>query len=129
MIVRIWRTKIDPTRAGEYEAFARDQSLPMFRQQSGFLGVLFVGSDGRRAVATLWEDADSIERLSRSTTHQATVSRLAETGLLRGQQSVEVLTEHGDPLHVEALERLFSGVLDARWVNEPPSRGPDDGPD
>ena len=114
MIVRIWRTKIDPTRAGEYEAFARDQSLPMFRQQSGFLGVLFVGSDGRRAVATLWEDADSIERLSGSTTYQTTVSRLVETGLLRGQQSVEVLTEHGDPPHVEALERLFSGVLDAR---------------
>lgn len=32
-IVRIWRTRVDPKRAAEYERFAQEQSLPMFQSQ------------------------------------------------------------------------------------------------
>ena len=36
---------MDIGRIGEYERFAGDRSLPMFRQQPGFLGVLFLGQE------------------------------------------------------------------------------------
>lgn len=42
MIARLWRTQVDVTRRAEYEQFAQEQSLPMFRQQRGFLGVFFL---------------------------------------------------------------------------------------
>ena len=45
MIGRIWRTHVLLDRAVEYEAFARDVSLPMFRQQQGFEGVLMLRRD------------------------------------------------------------------------------------
>jgi hypothetical protein len=41
LIVRIWRTGVDPDRALEYREFAQSRSLPMFRNQPGFRGVLF----------------------------------------------------------------------------------------
>jgi hypothetical protein len=42
MIARLWRTQVDLTRLVEYEQFAETRSLPMFRQQRGFLGVFFL---------------------------------------------------------------------------------------
>ena len=41
---RIWRTNVDPLRVEEYARFAQDVSLPIFRVQQGFLGVLFAGA-------------------------------------------------------------------------------------
>jgi hypothetical protein len=38
MVVRIWRTEIDVTRAEEYRDFAHSRSLPMSRAQPGFVG-------------------------------------------------------------------------------------------
>ena len=35
MIARVWRTGIDPERAAEYDVFAAERSLPMFRRQDG----------------------------------------------------------------------------------------------
>ena len=42
MVARIWRTGVKPERFEEYERFARERSLPMFRAQRGFIGVLFM---------------------------------------------------------------------------------------
>ena len=44
MLVRIWRTQVDPFREAEYVAFTQDYSLPMFRQQPGCFGVLFLNA-------------------------------------------------------------------------------------
>ena len=90
MLLRIWRTGVDPQRWHEYARFEREHSLPMFRQQAGCYGVVFVRtSDGAGAAAcTFWQDWGAIERLAQSHTYQATVTRLLDTGLLTGTQSV-----------------------------------------
>jgi heme-degrading monooxygenase HmoA len=96
VIVRIWRTGIDPTRAGEYERFAEERSLPMFRAQPGFRGVLFTtAADGGRAVISFWETEHAVELLDRSESYRETASALGSSGILRGQQTVEVLIAHG----------------------------------
>jgi hypothetical protein len=94
-VVRIWRTEIDLARADDYDAFARTKSLPMFRAQGGFVGVLFAGRGVERAVITLWEDLDSAEALSGSVTYKAAVDEIGATGFLRGGQSVEFLSLDG----------------------------------
>ena len=99
MIVRIWHTGIDPARADEYERFAEQRSLPMFRAQHGFRGVLFTtAADGRRAAISFWEDQDAVNRLDESVTYRETASALGSTGILRGEQTVEVLNVSGGDL-------------------------------
>jgi heme-degrading monooxygenase HmoA len=99
VIVRIWRTGIDPARADEYERFAQERSLPMFRAQPGFRGVLFTtAADGDRAVISFWEDEQAVELLDRSESYRETASALGSSGILRGEQSVEVLDVGGGDL-------------------------------
>jgi heme-degrading monooxygenase HmoA len=86
--VRIWRTNIDPTRADEYDAFARTKSLPMFRAQPGFMGVFFTSRATERAVITLWEDLDCVAALDSSASYEETVNEIEAAGFLRGEQSV-----------------------------------------
>ena len=68
MIIRIWRTEIASARMAEYEQFVQERSLPMFRQQQGFPGVLFLGRQTDRAVLTIWRDLPSVEALAHSST-------------------------------------------------------------
>lgn len=91
MIVRIWRTEIDATRADEYRAFASSRSVPMFRKQEGFAGVLFAAASSGRVVITLWHDLDAVEALDHSPTYKSTVAEIQSTGFLRGESTVEVL--------------------------------------
>ena len=99
MIVRIWRTGIDPARAADYDRFAEARSLPMFRAQPGFRGVLFTtAADGGRAVISFWEDDRAVELLDRSETYRETASALGSSGILRGDQMVEVLDVTGGDL-------------------------------
>jgi heme-degrading monooxygenase HmoA len=102
MVVRIWRTEIDTTRAEEYREFARSRSLPMFRAQPGFAGVLFAGQGSERVVITLWRDLAAAEALERSETYNATVAEIQATGFLLGDSSVEVLEVEGVFLSDEA---------------------------
>jgi heme-degrading monooxygenase HmoA len=96
VIVRIWRTRIDPARAEDYERFANERSLPMFRRQAGFRGVLFAsGEETDRVVLTFWETADAVEELGRSPTYRETVDALIASGMLRGEQTVEALDVQG----------------------------------
>ena len=44
MIVRLWRTGIDPARLADYERFERTTALEIFRKQSG--GGLWAGNAG-----------------------------------------------------------------------------------
>jgi hypothetical protein len=95
MIARIWRTQIDQTRADDYRRFARVKSLPMFREQPGFVGVLFAANLAERTVITLWRDIASAQRLDQSETYKSTVAEIEATGFLRGESSVEVLELEG----------------------------------
>jgi heme-degrading monooxygenase HmoA len=90
MIVRTWLTRIDESRSAEYAQFAQKRSLPMFRSQPGFAGVLFAAQPGTRLVITFWDDTRAVEALDTSESYQATVAAIEATGFLRGQSSVDV---------------------------------------
>jgi len=92
--MRIWRTQIDDSRAREYENFARSVSLPMFRRHDGFLGALFAGSGGERAVVTLWASRAAAASLEASADYQATVRAIEAAGFLRPPQRTELLDVH-----------------------------------
>jgi heme-degrading monooxygenase HmoA len=94
-VARLWKTGIDPTRHGEFRDFEQRYSLPMFREQRGFLGVLFLHSAAGAAVLTLWASREDAERLAESSAYRATVARLEQTGLLRGEQTIEVFEMTG----------------------------------
>jgi heme-degrading monooxygenase HmoA len=99
VIVRIWRTGIDAVRAEEYERFARERSLPMFRAQTGFRGVLFAsGGETERVVLSFWDDVGAVAALDESPSYRETVAALLATGILTGEQSVEALDVHGGDL-------------------------------
>ena len=94
LVVRIWRTGLDESRATEYEDFALRISLPMFRRHAGFLGVLFAGAAAERTVITLWSDKGAAMALDASADYRATVRAIEATGFLRPPQRVELLPVH-----------------------------------
>ncbi|NNC13742.1 hypothetical protein HII28_17900 [Planctomonas sp. JC2975] len=95
MILRLWRTRIVLARESEYQRFANERSLPMFRSQSGFLGLYFSGSGEERVVVTVWTSGSAAEALEVSPTYLSTVAAIQEQGFLRPPQSVEVLEIQG----------------------------------
>jgi heme-degrading monooxygenase HmoA len=102
MVARIWRTQIDETRADDYRRFADQKSLPMFREQPGFAGVLFAANLTERAVITLWHDIASAQRLDQSETYKSTVAEIEATGFLRGASTIEVFELEGFFIEDEA---------------------------
>ncbi|MHA7984328.1 hypothetical protein ACX9R5_00855 [Rathayibacter sp. CAU 1779] len=65
-VLRLWRTRIVVAREAEYQQFANERSLPMFRLQPGFLGLYFAGAGDERLLATLWESASAAAALDES---------------------------------------------------------------
>ena len=107
MLARIWRTGVRPERFEEYARFAHERSLPMFREQRGFIGVLFMREEAdRAAVLTLWEDEKAIEELEASSLYRQTAEVILGSGFLAGVQSVEVFKVHGG--------QVLAGELAAR---------------
>lgn len=94
MIARLWKTGLKPGRAAAYETIAREISLPMFRQQDGFLGAIMSRSDDEGLVLTLWRHHAAVEALKHSPSYQATVERILTADLLAGEQSTEVGDVH-----------------------------------
>lgn len=97
-VARIWRTTIDANRADEYERFASEQSLPMFRRHDGFLGVVFAGTGSERVVITFWSSHEAIDALNRSPLYRETVERIEATGFITGPASAEVFDIHDGSL-------------------------------
>jgi heme-degrading monooxygenase HmoA len=110
MLIRIWRTHIDETRAPEYEAFARQRSLPMLRAQRGCVGVLFARDGASCAVISFWRDAAAVDALERSASYVATAAELAGTGMIVDRASVEVFELHGGCLDETLLPRDILGA-------------------
>ena len=104
MVARIWRTGVKPERFEEYERFARERSLPMFRTQRGFIGVLFMRQkEDRAAVLTLWEDEMVVEELEASPLYRQTVEVILGSGFLAGEQSVELFEVRGGKVVADEL--------------------------
>ncbi len=109
MLARIWRTGVKPGRYEEYERFARERSLPMFREQRGFIGVLFLREEAdRAAVLTIWEDEQAVEELETSSSYRQTAEAILGNGFLSRGQSVEVLKVHGGQVSAGQLAARLS---------------------
>jgi heme-degrading monooxygenase HmoA len=105
VIARIWRTRVLAGKEAEYESFVRDRSLPMFREQPGFLGVFFLKSGAERAVITLWRSQNDIHRLEKSPSYRQTVEHITEAGIIGGDSSVEVFFPQGFEFSPAMLNR------------------------
>ena len=115
MIARIWVTRCHEGRADQYERFAQEVSLPMFGQQDGIRGVLFLRQGEDCRVLTLWDDMTAVERLADSESYRATVEKIIAAGFLFGEQAVDILDVHGgflDPKLVDVLgaQRVASSL-------------------
>jgi heme-degrading monooxygenase HmoA len=96
MIVRIWRTDVRRHAVGEYQRFANERSLPMFRRQPGCLGVWFARqSVEHHAVITLWRHRSSVQQMELSPGYRDIVSELLATDVLVGGQEVDVFEVDG----------------------------------
>ena len=108
VILRVWRAKLNPRRLEEYQRFERERCLPMLRKQPGLLGVLFLRqAEDHAASLTIWEDAGAVDALASSPSYRETTHELAESALLGGDESVEILEVEGGDLRPEALARAL----------------------
>ena len=124
MILRIWHAALNPIRLEECRRFEAERSLPMLHRQPGFLGVFFLrAAEDRVASITIWEDGGAVEALESSPSYRRTARELAESGLLAGEPSVEVLEVEGGDLRPEAL---MVSLTRARRTG--PSSSPTPGP-
>jgi heme-degrading monooxygenase HmoA len=101
----------------EHRHFERERCMPMLREQPGFLGVLFLKyAEHHASSLTIWEDAGAVEALRSSPSYREIVRGLAASGLLAGDQSVEVLEVEGGDLRPEALVRALDGTRHPPWL-------------
>jgi heme-degrading monooxygenase HmoA len=91
VIARIWRAEIDPARADEYERFAQEHSLPMFRSHRGFCGAILTRDGPDCTVVTLWERPDDAAALEASDRYRETVSAIMATGFVRRAEEARVI--------------------------------------
>lgn len=94
MIARLWKTGLKTGKVDAYDAFARDNSLPMFHKQEGFLGCVMFRSETEATVLTLWRDMAAVASLDTSPTYKETVAGILEADLLTEPQSVAVGVVH-----------------------------------
>ena len=94
MLQSVWRGTIDPNRAGDYEDFAREVSVPMFRAQPGFRGCLIARRGAECEVLTLGDGPEAIGALNGSNSCRATVAKILATGFIRQEQGTTVAQGH-----------------------------------
>jgi len=126
MVLRLWKTRIDESRADEYLEFARTRSVPMFSSQRGFLGVVFLAAPGERLVVTIWESHEAAGDLEASPSYKATVAAIEATGFLEGESQVETFDLEDASLPESVLDALFGR---AGHVASADSRAPADAHD
>ncbi len=94
MIIRVWRARVDDARASEYERFAEEASLPMFKEQHGFRGSLFGRSGEECVVVTVWDDDAAADSLDASPSYSKTVSSIRAAGFISVELGVERFDVH-----------------------------------
>ena len=103
MIIRLWTTRVDKSRIAEYEENEKNRSTPMFRQQPGCLGVLFLRSGDNCFALTFWKDLESVERLKTSQSYIEASAFYSDSGMLLGEPSLQVFEVKGGFLESEAI--------------------------
>jgi heme-degrading monooxygenase HmoA len=92
VILRIWKASIDPARAEEYERFARERSLPMFRSHRGFRGCAFLRDGADCTVVTLWATQEDVAALEASSVYRETVAAIMAAGFVRTAEEARAVT-------------------------------------
>jgi heme-degrading monooxygenase HmoA len=108
MILRCWTTRVYADRIAEYERFAVNESLSMFKQQRGNIGVFFTRAGTSCMVVSLWDSMNSVKALAKSATYRSTVDRIFAAGFLIGEPLTTVYVIQAgwlDPALTEALRR------------------------
>lgn len=95
MIVRLWRTVVQPSRMAEYEENEQHRSIPMFKRQEGCLGVLFLCSDEECFALSFWRDMASVEKLKTSKSYLEASAFYSNSGMLVGEPSLRVFEVKG----------------------------------
>lgn len=90
MLARTWTVAIDPTQAEEYEAFARDVSLPMFRSAPGCAAVVMEREGGDCTVLTVWRSPEELRTFENAAGYLSTVDAILARGFLRGEQRIRI---------------------------------------
>jgi heme-degrading monooxygenase HmoA len=115
VILRLWRARINQARIEEYRRFETERCIPMLHKQPGLLGVLFLReAEDHASSLTIWEDRGAVEALQSSPSYRETVHELAESDLLAGDESVEVLEVESGDLRPEALVRALDRTISSK---------------
>lgn len=94
MIARTWTIEVDPARADTYERFAREVSVPMFKQQAGCRGALMTRDGHRCQVISLWADSAALDALGGSQSYADTVAAIQALGILTDADPVALAAVH-----------------------------------
>jgi len=111
MIIRLWQAEIRSNRMEQYSQWERTRSLPMFKQQNGCLGVLFLRSDAFCFALSFWRDMNAVADLANSELYNETSKAYEDSGMLIGKATLRVF-EAVEGFVVEDL----TAVLD--WNSE-----------
>lgn len=107
MFIRIWKVIIEANRIDDLKYFAQTESLPMFKKQTGCLGVFFTLDGNQCATITLWKDMESIDYLKTSPSYNETVEKIEATGMLQGNSSVEIFDSFSGSLEFDKIANIL----------------------
>ncbi|GAC1658398.1 MAG: hypothetical protein NVS9B15_20070 [Acidobacteriaceae bacterium] len=102
MIVRMWRTAIDPAHRREFEHIEEEHLARLLEKQSGFGGVLFLARDDEATVLTLWESRDAADAFNGSVAAQQLTEEVRAKGFFHGEPRVEVFEVIGGSFNTHA---------------------------
>ena len=93
-VARIWSATLLPERGSDYDRFARDVSLPMFKSHDGFLGVAMMRNRTAACVITYWTGMDAVRSLEASARYTATVEAIKAAGVIGTFGETVVMETH-----------------------------------
>jgi len=88
----------------QYSQWERTRSLPMFKQQDGCLGVLFLRSGAFCFALSFWRDMNAVAKLGASELYLEISRAYEDSGMLIGKATLRVF---------EAVERFVAEDLTA----------------
>jgi heme-degrading monooxygenase HmoA len=101
MIIREWRGRADPSRAGEYPKHFREKVVPELRHVAGFIGAHLgerpVGGKIEFLVLTRWRSMDAIRAFAGADVDKAVVEPGAVAALIEFDKRVH---------HYEVVEEV-----------------------
>lgn len=93
-VARLWWATLMPGRGNDYDRFASEVSLPMFRSHGGYRGVSMMRNDEHCCVVTYWSDMDAVRQLEMSSRYAATVEAIKAASILREFGETIIMTPH-----------------------------------